>query len=208
MIRFEDSKTPAEIVDADRRAITDLVAVGAANRALKAGDRMPTIVLPDSNGRTVESHDLLQMGPVVVIFHRGIWCKCANHLLRAVEEVRAEIEARRASVVTITQQIAANARRARHLNGLGFPVLVDRGGEIAARFGVRWHMPAYLRDAYEIFDIDLARYNGEESWTLPMPAQFAVGTNGVICYAEVDPDIMRPLDPRNVLPVLDRIRPL
>jgi peroxiredoxin len=205
MVGFK-SDVRSEIVEAERRAVADLVAAGAAGLALKAGDRMPAIVLPESEGRTVESSDLLRRGPLVVAFHRGLWCAFANTALQALEGVCAEVEARGASVVTITQQTAANARKSRQLNGLGFSVLVDRGGEVTARFGLRWQLQAYLREAYEMFDVDLGRYNGEKSWALPMPAFFVVGTDGVICYAEVDPDATRPLDPRNVLPVLDRIK--
>lgn len=41
--------------------------------ALKQGDRAPMFELPDLDGRTVRSHDLLQRGPLVISFYRGRW---------------------------------------------------------------------------------------------------------------------------------------
>ena len=40
-------------------------------------------------------------------------------------------------------------------------------------------------------------------WTLPMPARFVVGRDGIIRYAEVSPDYTRRPDPSKLLPVRD-----
>lgn len=45
--------------------------------------------------------------------------------------------------------------------------------------------------------------NGDESWTLPIPARFVVDRNGVIVYSEINPDQTRHSDPQGILPVLD-----
>ncbi len=41
---------------------------------------------------------------------------------------------------------------------------------------------------------------------LPMPARFVIGTDGIIAYAEVNPDYTQRPDPSELLPVLDRLR--
>src|ERR1700733_6009730 len=192
-----------EIADAERRAATDLILSGVARKALRAGDRIPAIVLSDSDGWTVNARDLLTRGPLIVPFHRGLWCPYGNLALRTLEGARSEIEARGASIVVISQQTRTNSRRSKRLNGLGFPILVDADGLVAAQFGVRWNAPAHLREVYKRLDVDLARYNNDESWMLPIPALFVVGSGAVIVYAEIDPDATRTTDPANVFPVLD-----
>jgi len=38
-----------------------------------------------------------------------------------------------------------------------------------------------------------------------MPARFVIGTDGVIAYAEVNPDYTKRPDPAELLPTLDRL---
>jgi peroxiredoxin len=89
--------------------------------------------------------------------------------------------------------------RQRHLE---YEVLTDHGNEVAARFGLRFALPAYLRDLYRTFPLDLAAYNGEPSWTLPMPARFVIDPGGVIRAAESDPDYTTRPEPEDTLAAL------
>ena len=41
--------------------------------ALKAGDRAPEFSLEDAEGRSVSSQNLLNKGPLLITFYRGIW---------------------------------------------------------------------------------------------------------------------------------------
>ena len=41
--------------------------------------------------------------------------------------------------------------------------------------------------------------NGEPSWTLPMPGRFVIAPDGVIAYAEVNPDYTRRPDPEALM---------
>lgn len=40
---------------------------------LKVGESAPEFVLNDSRGQSVSSRDLLQTGPLLVVFYRGVW---------------------------------------------------------------------------------------------------------------------------------------
>jgi len=202
---FETNIAPAPVVEAFHRAINELIASGAQDKALKAGDVAPEFTLPDADGKPVSSRALLAKGPLVVTFYRGVWCPYCNFDLTALEEARAEIEARGASLVAISQQTAANSRKSQRQNGLGFPILSDKGGEVGARFGVRWTAPEYLREVQRALGADLAQFDGEESWTLPMPARYVIGQDGVIAYAEVNADYTRRPEPSAIFPVLDRL---
>ena len=45
-------------------------------------------------------------------------------------------------------------------------------------------------------------FNGDTSWTLPMPGRFVIGQDGMIRYAEVNPDCTHRPEPSDMLPVL------
>jgi peroxiredoxin len=128
--------------------------------------------------------------------------------LQALQEALPAIAERRARLIAISPQIQSNGRRSQRENKITFPVLSDPGNEVAAIFGLRFRLPDYLIEIYrDIFKNDLPRINGEPSWTLPMPARYVVGSDGVIAYAEVNPDdyTQRP-DPAELLPVLRRMQ--
>jgi peroxiredoxin len=202
---FETKMAPPEVVATFHRAIDDLIASRAAEKALKRGDKAPAFSLPDPDGRMVSLDGLLKRGSVVLTFYRGVWCPYCNLDLEALEAARPEIEARGASLVGISQQTPANSRKAQAKHSLGFPVLSDKGGELGAAFGVRWTFPDYLRDVHRKLGAELPAFNGEDSWTLPMPARYVIAPDRIIVYAEVNPDYTRRPEPSDVFPALDAL---
>jgi peroxiredoxin len=77
---------------------------------------------------------------------------------------------------------------------------------LANEFGLRYRLPDELIALYKGFGNDLALGNGEDSWTLPMPARYVIARDGVIAYAEVNADYTQRPDPSELLPVLRRLR--
>ncbi|WP_276328581.1 redoxin family protein [Nitrospirillum viridazoti] len=65
---------PPSVIETMHRATAELIASGAATRALKAGDQAPPFTLNDPDGKPVSSAALLARGPLVVSFYRGVWC--------------------------------------------------------------------------------------------------------------------------------------
>jgi peroxiredoxin len=189
-----------------RRGTAELIDSGHAERALKAGAVGPSFTLADSNGLRVSSADLLRRGPLIITFYRGVWCPYCNVDLQAVQATLPSFEVRGANVVAVSPQTAANSRRSQRENKLSFPILSDPGNEVAALFGLRFKLQQYLIDLYkDAFKNNLDVVNGDASWTLPMPARYVIAQDGVIAYAEVNPDYTRRPDPSELLPVLDRL---
>lgn len=196
---------PPSVIATMRRATAALMASGQAERAIKVGDAAPGFVLSDSDGHPVGSAELLARGPLVLTFYRGVWCPYCNMELQAIQAVLPEITARGAGVVAISPQTAPNSRKSMRQNELTFPILSDPLGEVAHAFGLRFALPDYLVDLYKSLKNDLLTFNADPSWTLPMPARYVIGTDGIVAYAEVNPDYTRRPDPSELLPVLDRL---
>lgn len=207
---FENGRFPLvptrDQLDTMQRATRALIDSGQADYALKAGDIAPEFTLEDADGNSVSSHALLARGPLVATFYRGVWCPYCNYDLQALEDIRPEIEARGANLVAISPQTRANSRKSQRDNKLGFPILSDAGTAVAAGFGLRFALPDDLIAVYGQFGNDLPKINDDPAWVLPMPARYVIGTDGVIAYAEVNPDYTRRPDPSDLLPVLDRLR--
>jgi peroxiredoxin len=193
---------PHSVIETMHRATAELIASGAAGRALKAGEKAPAFTLNDPDGKPVSSRDLLAHGPLVVSFYRGVWCPYCNMELQALQETLPEFEKLGASLVAISPQTPVNSRKSVRQNELAFPILSDTHNDVAAAFGLRFEMPDYLIDLYKSLKNDLRSFNGDDSWTLPMPGRFVIGQDGFILYAEVNPDYTRRPEPENMLPAL------
>jgi peroxiredoxin len=203
---FQSGKPPYNAppqVHATMKKATDaLIASGQAERALKAGDKAPEFTLQDPDGNPVSSVELLAKGPLVLSFYRGVWCPYCNMELQALEAALPAIRDLGASLVAISPQIKANSRKSVRQNELSFPILSDSKNDVAAAFGLRFTLPDYLIELYKSFGNDLPKINDDPSWTLPMPARFVIGTDGIITYAEVNPDYTLRPDPSELLPAL------
>jgi peroxiredoxin len=203
---IQSGRFPPAVLETLHKSTEELIASGQADRAVKAGETAPEFVLPDPDGNPVSSRQLLAKGSLVVTFYRGVWCPYCNLDLQALEAARGEIESRGASLVALSMQSAANSRKSQRDNHLGFPVLVDFKGAVADRFGLRFKLSDQLAEIYKQFGNDLAQINGEPSWTLPMPARYVIDRDGVVAYAEVNPDYTKRPDPSELLPVLDSLK--
>ena len=196
-------KPSREAIDIMHRATDELIASGQVQRARKAGDVAPEFTLNDPDGKPVSSRELLARGPLVLSFYRGVWCPYCGLERQALQAALPEIAARGASLVAISPQTAANSRKSQRDNKLGFPILSDVKSEVANAFGIRFALQDYLIELYKSFKNDLPAFNDDPAWVLPMPARFVIGTDGIIAYAEVNPDYTQRPDPSELLPVLD-----
>ncbi len=195
---------PYSVIETMHRATAELIASGAPARALKAGDKAPAFTLNDPEGKPVSSADLLAAGPLVVSFYRGVWCPYCNMELQALQAALPAFQALGASLIAISPQNTVNSRKSVRQNGLGFPILSDPRNDVAAAFGLRFALPDYLVELYQTLKNDLPAFNGDPSWTLPMPGRYVIGQDGTILYAEVNPDYTRRPEPEDMLPALRR----
>jgi len=195
---------PPSVIETMHRATAELIASGAAGRALKVGDKAPNFVLLDPEGKAVSSVELLRQGPLVVSFYRGVWCPYCNMELQALQAVLPQFTSAGAKLVAISPQTAANSRKSVRQNALEFPILSDPHNDVAAAFGLRFEMPGYLIELYKNLKNDLPSFNGDPSWTLPMPGRYVIGQDGIILYAEVNPDYTLRPEPSDMLVALPK----
>lgn len=68
-----EAKRNPDWVQVMHRATDDLRDSGIAQRVIKPGSRAPVFSLPNTQGERIDSAQLLQRGPLVVSFYRGVW---------------------------------------------------------------------------------------------------------------------------------------
>ena len=189
----------AQMMTDDNAALLPLAA-----KALKAGDRFPGVTLSDQLGRVVDLSTLAAEGPLVVTFYRGGWCPYCNLELRAYQRILPQITRLGARLVAVTPETPDNALSTAEKNDLAFTVLSDNQGRLADALGIRFELSEGVKAYFMKAGHDLPATNGDDRWSLPMPATYIVEKGGRIALAAVDPDYRKRLEPAFVLAALEK----
>jgi peroxiredoxin len=166
------------------------------------GERMPNFALPDQAGNLVSLDALRAAGPVVVSFNRGHWCPYCRLELRALAATATEVHALRASIVSITPEVASFTQKLAAEQKLPFPVLTDLDFGYALALGLVFSIGPEIEKIYRDYGIALDRYQGNESRFLPVAATFIVGSDGCVAARFVDFEFRRRMEPRTILDTL------
>lgn len=185
-------------------ATKQLFESGIEQRALQVGDTIPSLQLRDQFGTHLAVSNLLQQGPLVIVFYRGGWCPYCNLELRAYQEILPELQARHANLLAISPERMELGVDLTQKHRLTFPLLFDENLTVARQFGLVFSLPENLIELYERMGIDLVKSQGNDHGELPVPATYVVNSNGVIVYAFVQADYTKRLEPQVVLDVLSR----
>jgi peroxiredoxin len=87
---------------------------------------------------------------------------------------------------------------------LTYELFWDEKNGLAAQLGLVFTLPNDLQALYTKFGADLERYNGDDSWTLPMPARFIIDQNRIIRHRQTDPDYTIRPEPNEIVSLLER----
>ena len=105
-------------------------------------------------------------------------------------------------MAVISPQLEKFSKQVAKKNNLTFNVLCDSGNRVASEFGLKFALPDDLRRLYADFGIDLERFNGDDSWTLPIPGRFILDQQGTIISADSNPDYTIRPEPESSVTIL------
>lgn len=162
--------------------------IQSSNQVPAVGEALPDFCLTDSEGKLVELAGLLDKGPLVISFNRGPWCDYCGLELHSLARAYPDIVAAGGEVVSIVPETAKYARNLQATRGVPFRVLTDMDLGYALSLGLAFWVGQKIMDMYRGFGIDLAQFQGNGGWFLPIPATLVVGRDGLVKARFVDPD--------------------
>jgi peroxiredoxin len=174
---------------------------------LQVGDRAPEFTLQNVHGSRISLNQLLQKGPLILIFYRGGWCPYCNLELRAYQQVLPQIKALGASLVAISPQSPDSSLSTVEKNHLEFEVLSDTGSKVAHDYNLAFEVTDELKELYTELGHALPDSNGTPDWQLPVPATFVIDTSGMITLTYIDVDYRNRLEPSEAIAALERLVP-
>ncbi|GJE03631.1 peroxiredoxin-like family protein [Methylobacterium isbiliense] len=198
-------QAPPEVVAKLGIELEKLASSGIAKQALATNGKAPDFSLPDTQGRPTALSSLLARGPVVLTFYRGGWCPFCDLQLRAYQRILPEIHGLGAELVAISPQTADYALSDVEKKQLTPPVLHDSGNRVARSYGLVFTLSDALKELQTGFGNPLPKFNGDQSWELPMPGTFVLDRDGSVKFAHVDPNYMVRAEPAAILDVLRQL---
>ena len=106
-------------------------------------------------------------------------------------------------MLTLSPQLQLFAAAWAREDGIEFDVLVDGGNGVARSYGLGFRLPDELRAIYlKHLRIDVARFNGDATWELAIPATYVIDQGGLVAYAAANADYTRRPEPTELLEVV------
>jgi peroxiredoxin len=174
--------------------------------AVKQGDQAPNFSLPNASGKTVNLQDLLDQGPVVLTFYRGVWCPYCNLHLKMLQEILPEIKQTSANLLAISPMNPDNSKGTIDTNDLQYEVLSDAGNTISRQYTRVFKNADEPIQAMSDLGYDFYSFYDDKSAELPVSATFIIATDGVITFAESEGgDYRKRTEPALVLKALQSI---
>jgi peroxiredoxin len=156
--------------------------------APKPGETMPNFVLPDETGQLVSLDALLEKGPVAVTFHRGHWCPYCRINTRVLAEAQGQIAAEGGQVAAIMPDREHFTAGLKAESEAPFPILTDFDNGYALSLNLAFWVGEEMQELMTHAGWDVSRSQGSDTWLLPVPATFVVGTDGAVKSRFLDPD--------------------
>ena len=183
--------------------IARLASNGVGQGAPQIGEAMPEFILPDESGRFVRLGELIERGPVVVSFHRGHWCPYCRLNADGLAKIAPEVDRLGAQIVAVSPETQRYGAELKSYAKAPFPVLADPDNGYALELNLLFWVGDEKRQAMEAGGFDIAPYQGNDAWMLPIPATFIVGKDGIVKARYIDPDFRRRMDLESILKALD-----
>jgi peroxiredoxin len=195
---------PAATLAVHEQAVAELKQQSLAANILLVGSKAPSFQLPDHNGNTVSSSDLLSKARLVLCFIRGRWCPFCVGQMEAMNLIVPQIEPAGASFVAISPQTVKQSYFMHDQHNLRVPLLSDAGNKVARQFGLAYRVPPGQEAVFRRAFVNLPFANGDDSWELPIPATFILDRDGTVLYASANEDYTDRPEPSAILEVLQR----
>lgn len=208
LAKFADTvrKLDPTFQDAVDRLVGRLKNNNVGESAPTPGEPMPPFMLPDETGRLINLSTLIKNGPVAVTFHRGHWCPYCRINTSALAEVQEQIASDGGQLVAITPDMPEFTVEWKSESGAHFPILTDVGNGYALSLNLVFWVGEEMKRMISEAGFNVSRSQGNDSWFLPVPATFVIGTDGNVKARFVDPDYRKRMAIQELIAALSSAR--
>ena len=212
MFRIQNSRfnlrstIPALLSTAMLSALVCSLSISSAQSGMTIADK-PEDVTPVQVGQSAPQFDVKTVDgevfsfnaqdldrPVMLVTFRGGWCPFCNMHLSELRMVMPEINAMGVDILFLSgdrpEMLYASLKQETQeaIDGLDYTILSDADANAAIALGVAFKVSNSTIERRNMKGDDIENSSMTLLGTLPVPAIFAIGTDGVISFAYVNPD--------------------
>jgi peroxiredoxin len=167
---------------------------------IKAGAKVPSIILNNELGVPVNVNISLREKPAVLIFYRGGWCPYCNLQMSSLRAVEEEFYNLGFNIFGISPDRPEKLSESRDKHNFRYVLLSDSSMRVCSAFGLAYKVPddevIMLRDK---FNSDIEGNSGEKHHLLPVPAVYLVDNKGIFGFQYSNPDFTVRMDSQELL---------
>ncbi len=200
------SAQPDNVQNDIKHSFAELTQSDVAKNALTVGDQAHDFALSNATGDVISLFEYLKKGPVVLNFYRGGWCPYCNLEFKALNENLSKMKALGATLIGVSPETPDTSMSTVEKHQLKFEVLSDVGNEVANSYGLVMTVSENMRPHYQEWGFDIPKFNGDDSYQLPVPATYVIATNGTIKTCFVNKDYTQRMEPEDIIAALQALR--
>ncbi len=165
------------------------MAQGDHQQKYGVGDPAPEFKGIDQYEKEINSRELRENGPVVLVFYRGTWCPYCKKHVSALQNSLEEFTKLGASIVVVTPEQSEFVDKMVKKTKATFSIIHDKDYKIMKEFGIDFKISEEtVPRSYDYVLNGTREANGNEDDLLPIPATYVINTEGTIDYIHFDPD--------------------
>jgi peroxiredoxin len=200
-------QAPQKVQNEMQKAYEELSRKKVGSDSLSINDTFPDFELINQNNSKVTLDELLKESNYLLItFYRGGWCPYCNLELRALQEKLPELNVLGTNLVAITPERPDQSLSTAEKNELNFSVLSDINSELSSKIGISFELPENLKPIYYKFGIDIPKHNGDNNFTLPVPATYLIDKKKNVLLSFKDVDYTVRLNPEDIINQLEKLQ--
>jgi peroxiredoxin len=166
-----------------------LVDTADRSKFVKAGDKLENFSLPEVDGKKLVLDELLQQGPVVLVFFRFAGCPACNIALPYYKrQLAPALQELGATLIGVSPQVPERLVDIKRRHDLNFLVASDLDNNLGRRFGILYTFDEASKQSSLGKGPGIGEVTGTGTWELPMPTVVVIDQNRTVRFAEVSPD--------------------
>lgn len=176
-----------------------------AQEKLKIGTKASVFEAVDNYNKNINLTNLVEKGPVVLLFYRGEWCKYCNLYMHDLSDSLTMITDLGATVIAVTPESDEYIRETVNKTNASFSIIYDEGHKIMDEYKVTWHLSKLKHFFYKLKGINLDKSHRDSFKALPVPATYIIGTDGNIKGGYFNPNFTKRMPVTDIIDVINTI---
>ena len=199
------TQLPKDMLNIMANSLSDMLTKNLDSHALKKGNIATDFSLISTKKQKVNLYELLNTKPVIISFFRGSWCPfCVKELQHFQNNLKQLQQVSNVHFIAISPQKIEISAKLQQDNAIDFTILSDVGNHIAQQYGLVFTLPQNVRELYQNLGADIPKFNGDDSYQLPIPATYLIGQDKQILFSYINVNYMERVDISELVNVLKR----